>query len=100
MGKAQKLWTDEDSKIPVATAEYAKRFKEVCEKNAEVCKKLIVADMKQYEETLKRFEYVKDITLEFEIDDLLQGSSPPIAPSGTWRIWAISRNRTAPRRSM
>merc|ERR1712013_852972 len=64
--KAQKLWTDEDSKIQVATAEYAKRFKEVCEK-------LIVADMKQYEETLKRFEYVKDIALEFEIDDLLQG---------------------------
>jgi len=71
--KAQKLWSEEDCKIQVATPEYAKRFKEVCEANVEVVKKLIVADMKQYEETLKRFERVKDIQLEFEIDDLLQG---------------------------
>merc|ERR1711971_840804 len=32
--KAQKLWSEEDSKIQVATPEYAQLFKEVCEKNA------------------------------------------------------------------
>jgi len=71
--KAQKLWSEEDSKIQVATPEYAQRFAEVCRANEEVCKKAVVADMKQYEEPLKRFERVKDIQLEFEIDDLLQG---------------------------
>jgi len=71
--KAQKLWSDEDSAIQVATPAFAKRFKEVCEANVEVCKKLIQADMKNMEEPLLRFERVKDIQLEFEIDDLLQG---------------------------
>ena len=71
--KAEKLWSEEDSKITVATKEYGARFKEVCEKNRELCKKLVLADMKQFEETLKRFEKIKDIYLEFEIDELLQG---------------------------
>jgi len=71
--KAEKLWSEEDSKITVATKEYGARFKEVCEKNRELCKKLVLADMKQFEETLKRFERIKDIYLEFEIDELLQG---------------------------
>ena len=36
-------------------------------------KKLVVDDMRLFEEELKRFERVKDVYLEFEIDDLLQG---------------------------
>eukprot|EP01084_Bolivina_argentea_P111036 198218_1 len=71
--KENKLWSDDDCKITVATKEYGARFKEVCEKNREMIKKFVIADMKQYEETLHRFERIKDIYLELEIDELLQG---------------------------
>merc|ERR1719384_446787 len=53
--------------------EYNARFKEVCEKNKDLVKKLVIADMKQFESDLLKFERLKDIHLEFELDDLLQG---------------------------
>lgn len=66
-------WTEEDAKITVATKEYAARFKEVCEANKDLVKKAVLEDMKLYEKELHRFERIKDIFLEFEIDELLQG---------------------------
>merc|ERR1711902_451960 len=62
-----------DSKILVATREFAARFKEVCDANQETIKKWTMEDMKSVSGELNRFEKIKDIHLEFEIDDLLQG---------------------------
>merc|ERR1712154_548926 len=70
--KENKLWSDDDSKLQVASKEYNARFKEVCEKNKDFVKKLVIADMKQFESDLLKFERLKDIHLEFELD-LLQG---------------------------
>ena len=71
--KDEKLWSEQDDKITVATLKYAARFKEVCEENRELVKKWVVADIKNFEDSLKKFERIKDIYLEFEIDELLQG---------------------------
>jgi len=71
--KENNLWSEEDSKILVATREFAARFKEVCDANQETIKKWTMEDMKSVSGGLKRFEKIKDIHLEFEIDDLLQG---------------------------
>jgi len=71
--KADNLWSDEDDKIQVASREYAARFQEVCSANSEKVKEWLMADLKAQEGTLKRFERIKDVHLEFEIDDLLSG---------------------------
>merc|ERR1712087_821644 len=71
--KEAKLWTEDDCKIQVASKEYSARFKEVCDANKDMVKKLVVDDMKLYEKELLRFERVKDVCFEFELDDLLQG---------------------------
>jgi len=71
--KDAKLWTEDDCKIQVASKEYAVRFKEVCEANRDMVKKLVLDDCKLYEKELLRFERIKDLYLEFEIDELLQG---------------------------
>merc|ERR1712129_320984 len=71
--KEAKLWSEADAKITVASKEYAVRFKEVCEANRDMVKKLVSEDLKLYEKELHRFERVKDVCLEFEIDELLQG---------------------------
>ena len=66
-------WSAEDEKIEVATKEYAVAFQKVCKLNRQEIKKWVIADMRQYEQPLKKFEIIRDIYLEFEIDDLLQG---------------------------
>ena len=66
-------WSEDDSKIQVATKEYAERFYKVCSENRAQIKKWIGDDMKLYEEPLKKYEKIKDIYLEFEIDDMLSG---------------------------
>merc|ERR1719242_1957945 len=58
--------------VPDAQVLVAK-FKEVCDANKDMVKKLVVDDMKLYEKELLRFERVKDVCFEFELDDLLQG---------------------------
>eukprot|EP01084_Bolivina_argentea_P225750 381406_1 len=64
------LWNQD---IMVATKQYRIQFKKVCEKNRRMLKKLIIANMKRYENELNKFERIKDIYLEFTINDLLQG---------------------------
>merc|ERR1712242_200888 len=58
-----------------ATRAYAAKFEEVCTKNKDAIKKWVMADLQSVEKEgqLKRFERIKDVFLEFEIDDLLQG---------------------------
>jgi len=73
--KENNMWTEEDDKIKVATREYAAKFEEVCTKNAKDIKQWVLEDLKSVEKSggLKRFERIKDVHLEFVIDDLLQG---------------------------
>jgi len=71
--KASNLWSEEDDKIQVATRAYAAKFKEVCDANKKAIHGWVMEDLKAQEKGLKRFERIKDVHLEFEIDDLLQG---------------------------
>jgi len=66
-------WSEDDAKITVASAEYATRFKEVCDENAAEIKQWILDDMKTVADELKRFERIKDIHCEFAIDEMLMG---------------------------
>eukprot|EP00484_Ammonia_sp_Unknown_P029857 CAMPEP_0197049500 /NCGR_PEP_ID=MMETSP1384-20130603/24626_1 /TAXON_ID=29189 /ORGANISM="Ammonia sp." /LENGTH=734 /DNA_ID=CAMNT_0042481783 /DNA_START=61 /DNA_END=2265 /DNA_ORIENTATION=- len=73
--KQEQLWSDDDSKLQVASDEYNARFKQVCEENMKKVKKMIIDDMKLFQDTLERFERIKDIHVEAQLDSLLQGFS-------------------------
>lgn len=61
--------------IEPGTTEFSEKFANVCVKNMDVVKKIVLASMKKHEKELLRFERIKDIILEVELDTLLQGFS-------------------------
>lgn len=69
----QGIW-DEDDFTP-ATPEYNEKFIQIVEDNYDTVKKLCLENLRDLEaETdLKRFEKIRDIMIEFHIDELLQG---------------------------
>jgi len=71
--KGKGLWKDDENEPAPTTPEFSEKFAAVCRENMEVLKELVHKSMKEQEGELKRFEKVKDIMLEVELDDLLQG---------------------------
>jgi len=72
--KKKGVWKDEGENEPAPTTlEFSEKFASVCKENMEVLKKEVQKSMKDQEGELKRFERVKDIMLEVQLDDLLQG---------------------------
>merc|ERR1719336_1055941 len=68
------LWKDEKQNEPVpGTTDFAGKFKTVVNENMEAVKEMVLNDMRTQEGDLKRFERLKDILIECEIDNLLQG---------------------------
>jgi len=68
------LWKDEGAAEPTpATDEFAAKFKTVVEANVDVVKDLVLTDMRTQEKSLKKFERVRDILIEYNLDNLLQG---------------------------
>eukprot|EP01084_Bolivina_argentea_P241919 405981_1 len=67
------VWTDD--KIQPATKAYCDKFLDVCTKNYDVVKEIVVNDIKPIEaqSDLKKFEKIKDYYIECEVDALLQG---------------------------
>eukprot|EP01083_Nonionella_stella_P105995 305250_1 len=65
------VWQDEA--LTPATKEYCDKFNEIVEKNYDLVKEIIQQDMKPYQSDLKRFEQIKDFTIEYQVDELLQG---------------------------
>jgi len=68
--KHQGEWTKE---VRGGTEEYSAYFAELVEKNKEMVKEMILKEMREQENDLKPFEQVKDILLEYHIDNQLQG---------------------------
>lgn len=69
----KEIWIDE--KITPATGEFCEKFARVCNNHIDVLKKIVLGSLRQQEEELQRFERIKDIILEVELDGLLQGFS-------------------------
>lgn len=68
------LWPDQKAAEPTpATDSFAAKFKEIVEQNMDTVKQLVLNDMRSQEKDLKKFERVKDILIECNIDNLLQG---------------------------
>jgi len=67
-------WKDEKEAEPTpATDAFAAKFKQVVEANLEYVKEIVLNDMRTQEKALKKFERVKDIMIEYNLDNLLQG---------------------------
>jgi len=67
-------WKDEKEAEPTpATDAFAAKFKEVVEANLEYVTEVVLNDMRTQEKGLKKFERVKDIMIEYNLDNLLQG---------------------------
>lgn len=71
--KKKGLWKDDEEEPAPTTPEFSEKFAAVCREHMEVLKSLVMASMKDQQGELKKFEYVKDVILEVELDDLLQG---------------------------
>merc|ERR1711920_694797 len=56
-----------------ASEEYNKEFNKICTDNYDEVKKWVFDDMKENIGKLKGFEKIKDIHMELELDNLLQG---------------------------
>lgn len=69
--KSKGKWKDEG--LMLATPEWCAKFKTVCEDNRDLLTAAVLADMRAMEGGLKKFEKIKAISLEFEVDVLLQG---------------------------
>lgn len=68
------LWPDQKEAEPTpATDAFAAKFKQVVESNMDFVKQTVLNDMRTQEKELKKFERVKDILIECNIDNLLQG---------------------------
>lgn len=72
--KKKNLWPDDgDDEPEPATPEFAAKFTAIATENKEMLKPLIMKSLQSQEKELKRFERLKDIMLECEIDNLMQG---------------------------
>lgn len=71
--KGKGLWKDDENEPAPTTPEFSEKFASVCRENMKVLKEMVMKSMKEQEGDLKRFEKVKDVILEVELDDLLQG---------------------------
>jgi len=69
--ESKSLWPADDF-LP-ATPEYNAKFLELCQEHHEVVYAAVKADMKTFDGGLKKFERVKDIIMEYKIDELLAG---------------------------
>jgi len=68
------IWNDEKENEPVpGTSDFAAKFKQIVNANMSAVKEAVLNNMRTQETALKRFERVKDILIECEIDNLLQG---------------------------
>merc|ERR1719193_2787638 len=56
-----------------ASDEYTKAFEKICSENYELIKHAVFQDMKQNVGKLKGFEKIRDIHLEIQLDNMLQG---------------------------
>jgi len=57
----------------LATPEFLEAFAKLCEEKADEIKKAVQASMATQNQKLKKFEYVKDILIEGQIDNMLNG---------------------------
>jgi len=67
------LWKSETPPLVPTTPEFNEKFLSIATENMEVFKEMVFKSMKEQEGELKKFERVKDIILECELDELLQG---------------------------
>jgi len=75
---ALRLWQERQEwayseDLKPGTNEFAQKWSEIAEKKKEELKELIKKDMSSLQAGLEKFELVKDIMLECQIDSLLQG---------------------------
>jgi len=72
--KSKGLWPDDGEGEPTpGTPEFSEKFATIAGENMEMLKEAVFKSMKEQQGELKRFEHLKDIMLEVNLDDLLQG---------------------------
>jgi len=72
--KSKGFWTDDGDDEPTpGTHEFSEKFATIAGENMEMLKDEVFKSMKEQQGALKRYEHIRDIMLEVNLDELLQG---------------------------